>query len=86
MRCVVRDVASLERDLPLARMIEAVYRPKSGRLAGSVRADERDDLSVANVDRDSLQRLYRAVEGLDALQVENRFGRVHDALTAALPR
>ena len=39
------------------------------------------------VDRDPLQRLDRAVVRLDAVQLEQRLPlRVHDVLTAAVPR
>src|ERR1700692_2015693 len=87
MRRVVRDVAALELDRSLARMVQAVDGAKRRRFAGAVGPDERDDLPLAHLDRDALQRLDRPVERLDAVQLEQRARlRAHDVLTAAVPR
>src|SRR5205814_5787203 len=70
----------------LARMVEPVDRAQRRRLPGAVRADERDDLALAHVDGDPLQRLDGAVIGLDALQLEQQLRRAHASVTAAEPR
>src|SRR6266566_4253779 len=87
------DVASLEADATAARVVQAVDGAQGRRLAGAVRADQRDDLALPDVDRDALQRLDRAVEGVDVLQFEDVVGGSrlrgggHDApSTACLPR
>src|SRR5581483_12042892 len=53
VRRVVGDLAALEEDPALAGMIQAVDRSESRRLAGAVRPDEGDDLSLLDLDRDS---------------------------------
>src|SRR5438132_10128221 len=85
------DVSSLEADAPTARVVQPVDRPERRRLAGAVRADQRHHLAVLDLDRDPLQRLDRAVEGLDVFQLEDVLGGdgcccAHDPSTAALPR
>src|SRR5690348_8076072 len=75
-------------------MVEPVDRAKRRRLAGAVRADERDDLAVVDLDRDALERVDRAVVGVDVLELEDERTAVHPSSplpfeapsTAALPR
>ena len=97
MRRVLRDVPALEADLPLARVVQAVDRPQGGRLARAVRPDERHDLAVVDVERHALDRMDRAVVGVDVLELEDlaalavldllRLGhRLRHCCTAAEPR
>jgi hypothetical protein len=65
------DVAALEPDPASARVIEPVDRSQRRRFAGAVRADQRDDLPLADIQRDTLQGLDRAVIGMDVLQLED---------------
>ena len=60
------DVAAGERDAAFARARIAEDRHHQRRLAGAVRADQRDDLAVADFDVDALQRGDVAVIGLHA--------------------
>src|SRR2546423_10862292 len=85
----MRDVAPLETNPSAARAVQAVDRAQRRRLSGPVRTDQRHDLALANVDRDSLQRFDRTVEGVDVLELEDvLWCRAHPALpsTACLPR
>src|SRR5581483_9561720 len=86
VRRVMGDVAAAEGDRALARMVQPVDRAQRRRLARAVRADERDDLAVAHLDRDALQRLDRAVVRLDVAHLEERRAVRAHAPTAALPR
>src|SRR6266566_6720625 len=86
MRRIVRDVLPAERDRAATRMIEPVDRAQGRRLAGAVRADQGHDLALVHLDGDPLQRLDRAVEGLDVLHFEQRRPVCVHELTAALPR
>ncbi len=45
-------------------------RAEHGRLAGAVPAEDGDDLALADRERDTVERLHRAVAGLDALELE----------------
>src|SRR5207244_2858143 len=86
MRGIVRDVLPTERDRAAARMIEPVDRPQRRRLPGAVRPDQGHDLALVHLEGDPFQRLDRAVERLDVLDLEQGCPvRVHE-LTAALPR
>ena len=67
----VGDVLAAEADRALARMVEAVDRAQRRRLAGAVRADQRDDLALVHLERDALQRLDRAVVGVDVLELQD---------------
>src|SRR2546423_261801 len=60
----------------------------SNSLGRAVRADQRDDLAVEDLERDPLQRVDRAVVGVHVLELEDlgRAGRVRHASTAAEPR
>ena len=54
MSCGASFVMSwpLNSIVPVPRMVEPVDRPQRRRLAGAVRADQRDDLALAHLDRD----------------------------------
>src|SRR3954447_6402599 len=81
------DVAPLEADAPAPRIVQAVDRAQRRRLPRAVRADQRDDLALAHVERDPLQRLDRAVVRVHVLELENdAVGLGHVALAAPLPR
>jgi hypothetical protein len=87
VRRAARDVLALEGDRPLPRLVEAVDRAQRGRLARAVRADQRHDLPVADLERDALQGLDRAVEGVDVLDLEDDLAVVPLAhWVAAFPR
>src|SRR5207244_10832038 len=74
------DVVALEADPAAPRMVEAVDRAQRGGLPGAVRAEQRDDLSLAAVDRDSLEGVNRTVVGVDVLELEDGpVRRAHDA-------
>src|SRR5207237_5776595 len=51
---------------------EAGDGPQSGRLAGAVRADERDDLALAHLERDAAQRVDRAVVHVQLVEAQER--------------
>src|SRR5262249_20053923 len=50
----------------------AGHRPKRRRLAGAVRPQHGDDLPLADLERDPVQRLHRTVAGVDALELQQR--------------
>src|SRR5439155_7748735 len=89
-----RDVAPEEADRALPRPVEPVDRAERGRLAGAVRAEQRHDLAFMHLERDPLQRVDRAVVGMDVVDLENGIGAVAAharpcrfmSSTAALPR
>ena len=85
VRGPIRDLLALEADRSPPRAVEAVDRAERRRLAGAVRADQRDDLALPDVDRDALERFDRAVVGVDVLELEDELaGSAH--AVAALPR
>src|SRR4029453_5930488 len=55
------DVVSIEHDHPRGRVQQAGDRLQGRGLAGTVRADQRDDLAFAAGERDSLERRHLAV-------------------------
>ena len=65
-----RDVLSGERDLPGAGRGESRDGTQGGAFAGPVRADQRDHLAGVDGQRDALQRLDRAVVGMDVRNFE----------------
>src|SRR6266540_3230597 len=65
------DVLATEADRPEARRVEARDRAQGRRLAGAVGADQRDDLAFVDLHRDALERLDRAVEGVDLVELEH---------------
>ena len=97
VRRVVGDVLAAEADPAAAWMVEPVDRPQRRRLARTVRAEQRHDLPVPHLQGDALERMDRAVVGVDALELEDRrlgrgrrgcrgdLGFAHWA-TAAFPR
>src|SRR5262249_18895166 len=56
----VRDVAVLEQDGAAIGLVEAADHVEQRRLAGAVRADNRDDFAAAHRDRDILDRAHAA--------------------------
>ena len=54
-----------KRIVPRARLDEPGDRAQRRRLAGAVRADQRHDLALVDLERDALQRLDRAVVGVE---------------------
>src|SRR5581483_12083718 len=89
-----RYVAALEPDRALARAVETLDRPQRRRLPRAVRAEQRDDLALVHLQRDTAQRLDRPVERADVADLEDRCRAVgaHESpcrfmsSTAALPR
>ena len=59
-------------DRALLRRQDPGDRAQRRRLAGAVGADQRDDLARVDLERDALERLDRAVEGVDVLDLEDR--------------
>src|SRR6185437_14270201 len=80
----LRDVLALERDRALARVVEPVDRAQRRRLARAVRADHRHDLALANLERDALERVNRAVVGVHVTELEDDAGAVPRRLTGGL--
>src|SRR5262249_14994906 len=66
-----RQLAALEDHVAVATH-GARHRPERRGLAGAVRAEHRDDLPLADVERDSVESLHRAVARLDALELQER--------------
>src|SRR4051794_14174523 len=66
------DLGAVEEDAAGPRRHDARDRPQRRRLARAVGADERDDLALVDLERDALERLDRAVEGMDVLDDEDR--------------
>src|SRR4051812_45999708 len=66
------DLGAVEDDAAHPRRHDARDRAQRRRLAGAVRADERDDLAFVDLERDALERLDRAVERVDVLDDEDR--------------
>jgi hypothetical protein len=65
-----RDVPALEHDAAGLGRDQARDGAQQRRLAGTVRADERDDLALPDRDRDVLERVHCAVEHLEPLHHE----------------
>src|SRR5436190_2515561 len=72
LRSRLPQLASLEFDRPLARRREPGDRAQGRRLAGTVRADQRDDLALVDLDRYPLQGLDVSVEAVDIVELEHR--------------
>jgi hypothetical protein len=66
------DVAAVERDPAGARDLDARDRANQRRLAGAVRAHDRDDRAARHRERDARQRLRVPVEQVDVLDGERR--------------
>lgn len=58
VRSPPRHVATLELDRPLVREVEAGEHVDEGRLSGSVRTDETDDLMPMQLECDVVERLH----------------------------
>ena len=67
------DVLAVEDDRAGAGARRAADGHHQGRLAGTVGADQGDDLALLDVDVDALEGLDLAVEGLDAADREKGF-------------
>src|SRR3990170_4320945 len=90
----MRDVAPTKVDRPRPRVEQAADRLEGRRLAGAIRADQGDDLALANLEGDALEGVDLAVVGVDVAQLEDdvarrsvaggrgRLGRRGHALTA----
>ena len=75
------DVGTLEQDAPRPRAGHPEHGHHKGRFASPVRADECDDLALADVQGDAAQGLDRAVVGFDAFDAEEG-GPAHRARPA----
>ena len=77
MRSRGGDVAALEMNRAAAGVIQTVDRAQRRRLARSVRPEHGDDLALANLERDALERVDRAVVSVNVSQLEDDgvFGR-----------
>ena len=84
VRAAVVDPLAAELDLALAGAELAGDRPQRRRLAGPVRADERDDLALVDRERDAAQGMDRAVVGVDVVELEECHRQ--DADAAPRPR
>jgi hypothetical protein len=60
----VGDLAAVEDHPAGAGPLQPGDAPERGRLAGAVAAEQRDDLALPHLDRDALERLRVAVEGV----------------------
>jgi hypothetical protein len=69
-----RDVGAVEDDPAPGRRLHATDRLQQRRLAGSVRADEGDDLALVDRERDTGDCRQPAEALLDVGQVEDRPG------------
>ena len=80
-------ISSLEADRPLARPVEPVDRAQRRRLARPVRADQRDDLPIAHLQRHALERVDRAVVRVHVRELEDgAVGPGRSELTMLAPR
>src|SRR5207247_1697641 len=70
-----RHVGGPVGDPPVARRDDAGNRRERGRLARAVPAEERDELSREDVERDAVQHVALAVEGVHRGDAEERRGR-----------
>jgi hypothetical protein len=69
-----REVPALHEDLAARRSEQPGDEAEERRLAGSVWADDRDELSGADLQVDVVEHRPRAVPGRHAAQGEDRFG------------
>jgi hypothetical protein len=67
------DVGALESNRPLLRAVHTVQAVEDRRLAGAVRADDREQLVVIDVECDVLQRRHAAEPKGHVANVENLF-------------
>src|SRR5216684_4039822 len=72
LRLVALDGRAIEDDRAALRPDEAGDDAQSGGLAGAVRAEERDDLALAHLQRDAVQGAHGAVGGMHVSQDEHR--------------
>ncbi len=77
------DLAALEADRAAPRPVQAVDRAERRRLAGAVGPDQRDDLALAHLQRDTLDRVDGAVVGVDVVHIEDQ--RLAVAATGGRP-
>src|SRR5215211_771180 len=70
-----RDAPTVEEDLA-RRARHARDAPQGGRLPGPVRAEDRDDLPVADGQRDAVERPDRPVARMDVLELKQRHPRL----------
>ena len=60
MRRQARDVVPLEADAAGCRLVDAADEIEDRRLAGAVRADDREDLALVDAEADAVDRLDAA--------------------------
>ena len=70
----LREVASVEADLPPGGMHESRDRPQRRRLSRTVGADERHNLAGAHRYGQAANRLHPAVEDVDLRDLQKRHG------------
>ena len=71
MRRQPRDVRAVEADAPGAGALDAAERVDQRRLAGAVRADDREQLAGLQPQRDAPERRRGAVPDLEAVDVKH---------------
>ena len=71
MRIESGDVAALVAHRAFARRREAADRAQRGRLAGAVAAEKRHHLALGDAERESVQDVAEAVEGVDRVELED---------------
>ena len=81
LRCAVKDPAAFEDHLA-RRSHEARDRTQRGRLAGAVRAENRDEVAVFDAQVDAVERPRLAVARLDVSKLKER----HAVVPAVTPR
>jgi hypothetical protein len=69
------DAAPVELDPPVPRPDEPGHAVEEGGLAGAVRAEERDDLALVDLERDVPQDLEIAVGDREPLDLQHGAGQ-----------
>src|SRR3546814_10894557 len=72
MRVHRRQPAALEGDAARPRLVEAIDAVEHRRLAGAVRADDREDIALADLEADVVDRGDAAEAEPDVLKRERR--------------
>ena len=67
-----RDVDAVEPERALGRVVQSRDHPERGRLAGAVRAEQGDDLTLIDRDREIVQGRDGAITDLHACHFEKR--------------
>ena len=66
----LRDLLVLEDDAPGRHVVETADKIEESGLAGAVRADDREDLALGDVERDAVDRLEAAELDRDVFERE----------------